>query len=355
MKKTARDEIDERIRRKSFPWIEYLITYFILLVLSAGQFMIFYEYMDIESAPPEFIAGMLGYWAIVTGIFFLVTTVQKNRRFNRPLLRLSQAAKNVSEGDFSVYVEPIHRIDKYDYIDVLFEDFNKMVEELGTIETLKSDFISNVSHEIKSPLAVIQSYASALQKRNISDAERSDYTNTIINASKRLSGLVSNILKLNKLENQEIRPAAAPYDICRQLCECVLTFEQQLEIKKITIEAEIEDHRDVNADENLLEIVWNNLISNAVKFCSIGGRITICQTTETEFVRISVSDDGCGMDEMTINHIFDKFYQADSSHSQEGNGLGLSLVLRVIEIVKGSISVESEPGKGTKFTVLLKK
>ncbi len=343
--------IDSRIKRKYFPWIEYLFTYLILLVLSAGQFMIFYEYVDLENAPPAFIAGMLGYWGIVTLVFFIITTTQKNKRYDMPLKRLSNAAENVASGDFSVYLETVHSPDKYDYIDVLFEDFNKMVEELGTIETLKNDFISNVSHEIKSPLSVIQSYATALQKHDLSEAERSDYTETIITASKRLTELVSNILRLNKLENQEIRPAAESFDLCRQLCECALNFEDILDLKKIRLETSIEERCIINADKTILELVWNNLFSNAVKFTDEHGVIKLTQVSFDEHVEISISDNGCGMDEKTLSHIFDKFYQGDSSRSQEGNGLGLSLVYRVIEIINGTITVQSELNKGSTFMI----
>ena len=206
-------EKDARVRSKHFSWKEYALTYFVLLVLSAGQWMIYDQYVYFGSMPPEFIWGMLGYWAIVTAIFCLVTARQKIRAFDRPMRRLSMAAKQVAEGNFSVYLEPIHRPDKQDYVDIMFEDFNKMVEELGSIETLKSDFIANVSHEIKTPLSIIQSYAMALQKENLQPEKRKEYTDTIISASQRLTALVTNILKLNKLENQEITPAAEPYDL----------------------------------------------------------------------------------------------------------------------------------------------
>lgn len=347
-------EGDIRVRSKHFTWKEYALTYFVLLTLSAGQWMIYNEYVHFGSMPPEFIWGMLGYWAIVTAVFCLVVTRQKVRKFDSPMRRLSEAAKQVAEGDFSVYLEPAHGPDKRDYVDVMFEDFNKMVEELGSIETLKNDFIANVSHEIKTPLSVIQNYAAALQRDDLPQEKRREYTDTIISASKNLTALVTNILKLNKLENQEINSASEPYDLCRQLCECAIALEDAWEQKGIEFVADIEDKAVIFADESMLEIVWHNLLSNALKFTEPGGKITLTQVSDEDSVTVSISDTGCGMDEETMKHIFDKFYQGDTSHSGEGNGLGLALALRVIELAGGSISVKSEPGKGTTFIVKLK-
>jgi signal transduction histidine kinase len=229
-----------------------------------------------------------------------------------------------------------------------------MVEELGSIETLKNDFIGNVSHEIKTPLAVIQNYASALQSDAVDTDRRKDYTDTIITASRKLSALVTNILKLSKLENQEIVPEAAPFDLCRQLTECALAFEDALEKKNIEFEAEMDDRLVITADEGMLEIVWHNLLSNAIKFTADGGKITLAQTSDDAGVTVTVTDSGCGMDGDTLPHIFDRFYRGDASRSGEGNGLGLALTLRVLELLGGSISAQSEIGKGSTFTVRLR-
>lgn len=344
---------DMRIKSPLFSWKEFLGTFLLLSILTAGQALIYNAYLPIEFVPWHYIFGISGYWLIVSLIFCLVTARQKYKTFDKPMRKLSEAAKQVAEGDFSVYLEPIHRADKKNYVDVMFEDFNKMVEELSSIETLKNDFISNVSHEIKTPLSVINGYAMALQQEDLPQELRKEYTDTIISSSNKLATLVVNILKLNKLENQEILPAAEPYDLCRQLCDCALVFENAWEEKNIELIVDIEDRAFIHAEESMLEIVWHNLFSNALKFTSPGGTITIKQMSDEDTITVMVSDTGCGMDEETMKHIFDKFYQGDPSHHAEGNGLGLALSLRVIELVGGVISVKSEPQAGTTFTVRL--
>jgi len=352
--KNKRVERDERIKTKHFSWREYAVTFTMLLVLSAGQGMIYAEYMDFDTMPPEYIFGMLGYWALVSAGFCFVTTRQKIRLYDKPMRKISKATKEVAGGDFSVYLEAFHKPEKHDYVDVMFEDFNKMVEELSSIDTLKTDFIANVSHEIKTPLSVIQGYATVLQNDNLAPKLRREYCETIVMASQRLTALVTNILKLSKLENQEIAPCAHEFDLCRQLTDCALYFENAWEEKGIAFEVEMDDRAIVFADESMLEIIWHNLLSNALKFTEPGGKIMLTQTSDENSVTVSVADTGCGMDEETMAHIFDKFYQGDTSHSGEGNGLGLALAFRVIEIVGGGILATGEPGQGSTFTVRLK-
>jgi len=352
--KKAKNHLDPRVKTSPFSWKGFLITYAVLSVLSAGQWMIYAEYMDFATMPSDYIFGMAGYWALVSGAFVWITHLQIRWRFDEPLQRLSTAAKDVANGDFSIYVQPIHTPDKYNYMDVMCEDFNKMVQELGSIETLKADFIANVSHEIKTPLAVIQNYAQALQKENLPYEVRREYSATIISASQKLTALVTNILKLSKLENQEITPVAEPYDLCRQLTDFALQFEDLWEDKNIAFIADLEDRAVIHADEEMLGIVWQNLLSNAIKFTEPGGTVKLTQTSDADTVTVSVADTGCGMRPEVAEKVFEKFYQGDTSHSQEGNGLGLALALRAIELMDGSIAVASEPGKGAVFTVTLK-
>lgn len=293
------------------------------------------------------------YWGLVAVGLTLFTRKKMKSTYEEPLHKMAEAAGKVSEGDFSVYVPTIHTADKLDYLDIMILNFNKMVEELGSIETLKTDFVSNVSHEMKTPIAIIKNYAQLLQTGHVSEEQGKEYAKNIEQAAARLSTLIGNILKLNRLEHQRITPEVETYDVCRQLCESVFLFEDALEEKEIELEADIEDAALIKADANLMELVWNNLLSNAVKFTDRGGSITIRQTSDESYVRVSISDTGCGIAKESINHIFDKFYQGDTSHAMEGNGLGLALVKRVLELLDGEIQIISEKGKGSTFLVTL--
>lgn len=291
------------------------------------------------------------YWTIVAVSLTLFTRWKIRKTYDAPMSQLAQAAGKVAQGDFSVFIPTVHTSNQQDYLDILITDFNKMVEELGSIETLKTDFFSNVSHEIKTPLAVIQNYAQLLQKKMLPEEQRMEYTDAILHATRRLSNLITNMLKLNKLENQAIKPVPAVYDICEQLCECAIQFEEIWEKKGIEFTADLEDRAFICADSGLLELVWNNLLSNAIKFTPAGGRVTLTQTSDQEKIIVSVSDSGCGMKEDTMKRIFDKFYQGDNSHSTEGNGLGLALVQRILQLSDFSIAIKSVPKEGSVFTI----
>ncbi|MBQ8926891.1 MAG: HAMP domain-containing histidine kinase, partial [Oscillospiraceae bacterium] len=198
-----------------------------------------------------------------------------------------------------------------------------------------------------------QNYAELLQYPDITEQERIEYAAAISAASKRLTELITNILKLNKLENQQIYPDVRPYDLSEQLCTCLLDFESEWERRHINIEPVLDEEITVCADPDLLSLVWHNLLSNALKFTEEGGTVGITLHAEGGYAVVSVSDTGCGISPETGRHIFDKFYQGDTSHAAKGNGLGLALVKRIIDITDAQISVESEVGKGSTFTVRL--
>ena len=222
------------------------------------------------------------------------------------------------------------------------------------MEAVRSAFISNASREVMPPLAVIQNDGSMLQQPNLSEEDRRDYARTVTNASQRLASLITNILKLNKLENQQIYPKKERFDLGEQLCECLLGFEKAWEAKNLEIETEIEDAVTVESDPELLSLVWNNLFSNAIKFTEPGGTVGLKLYEDAGHAVVEVSDTGCGISPEVGAHIFEKFYQGDTSHATQGNGLGLALVKRVVDIVGAEIGVKSKLGRGTTFTVKIK-
>ena len=346
---------DPRVRRRLFSWRMFLLILLVLCVLSAGNVLMMELLLKTEVFSILASMGVGSYWVLMALIAAVIIHQFSCAKIDRPMRILSRAMRAVAAGDYSVRVKPVHARNKFDYMDIMFEDFNRMAQELGSTETMKEDFIANVSHELKTPLAVIESYAGALRREDLTDEERREYAGTIAAASESLSALVSNILRLNKLENQQIVPNAEPYDLTRQLSDCALAHEADWERKDIEFDAQLEERAMILADESMLEIAFNNLIGNAVKFTEPGGRIVLRQECEGDEVRVILSDTGCGMDEETMAHIFDKFYQGDTSHKSEGNGLGLAMARRVLEICGGSISVRSTPGEGSEFIVRLKR
>ncbi|MBR2375801.1 MAG: HAMP domain-containing histidine kinase [Clostridia bacterium] len=271
---------------------------------------------------------------------------------DRPVQEILSATEKIAAGDFSTRLTTIHSYEKYDDYDLIKENLNAMAAELEKSETLHVDFVSNISHELKTPLAIIQNYVGLLQRET--DAEkRSKYTQTIVDATKRLTNLIHNVLKLNKLENQGLRYEYERVRLHDSLAESVLGFEDLLEKKSIELVCDL-DEVEITSVPSCLEIVWNNLLSNAIKFTNAGGRVAITLKKQGVNAVVTVSDTGCGISPEAGARIFDKFYQGDTSHSQEGNGLGLALVKKVIDVLGGEISVKSELGKGSAFTVVLK-
>lgn len=287
-------------------------------------------------------------------LFMSVIDGVRRRLFtHRPVARILDALSEITQGDFSVKIKPLHKKRAFNEYDLIIEDINKMATELSSIETLKADFISNVSHELKTPLAVIQNYATILQSTELTNEERTEYAQRLVAASQKLSELITGILKLNRLENQQIFPEKKNFNLSEQLCQALLIYEKQWDEKELEIVTDLDESIVVEGDEELLFTVWSNLISNAVKFTEKGGRITVTLKKSGNRTVVSVADTGCGMTKETGVRIFEKFYQGDTSHANEGNGLGLALIKRIIDITKSEISVESELGKGSCFTVTL--
>ncbi len=343
----------EGIKASRFPISIFFVFLMTLLLMSGIHYGILV--LGNKNQWPDFLQVILPtlYWTLVAVGLTLFTKWEIRKHYEKPVMELRKATEKVANGDFSVYVPPLHTQEKLDYLDAMILDFNKMVEELGSVEVLKTDFFSNVSHEIKTPLAVIYNNAELLQSKSLTEAQREECTETILHAARRLSNLIMNMLKLSKLEKQAIKPVPKQFDLCAQLSDCALQFENNWEKKGIEFEAELEDRAFICGDEELLALVWTNLLSNAIKFTSSGGTVTLTQTSDDDWMTVTVADTGCGMNTETVRHIFEQFYQGDTSHATEGNGLGLTLVRRILELSDGTITVKSAVGQGSIFTVRL--
>ena len=291
---------------------------------------------------------------LITLLFGTIDYIRRKMMVDRPVRIITDAAEKIMQGDFSVRVAPMHGAGMEGFHQIGLA-INKMAQELSGTETLRTDFIANVSHELKTPLAVMGNYAAMLRRPGIPEEEKNEYARAISEAADRLARLITNILKLNKLENQQIFPKAEEFDLSEQLCQCFLQFENTWEEKNLNIETDMEENVRLRSDPELLRLVWNNLISNAVKFTPEGGTVGISLKATPDQVTVSVSDTGCGMKPEVGQHIFEKFYQGDTSHATQGNGLGLALVKRVMDILSGEISVQSIYGEGSTFTVKLKR
>ncbi len=333
--------------------IAFVITCCIMLFVTILQNTMGIKFTEeqISAAAKLTFLNVLGFSAIFT----LLDGIRRRFIVIRPIRRIIQAAEKMSKGDFSVRVPGVHGIIGEDMFNQIGDCFNQLAQELSGVETLRTDFVANVSHELKTPLAVMQNYGTMLQAPGLPEEQRLEYAKAITDACRRLANLITNILKLNKLENQQIYPVAAEYDLSEQICECLLQFEEVWEKKNINIETDMEDGVRITSDAELLSHVWNNLFSNAIKFTEPGGTVSVCLKTTDHHLIVKVSDTGCGMSPEIGAHIFDKFYQGDTSHSTQGNGLGLALVKRVVDIMRGEIRVESETGKGSTFTVTLRR
>lgn len=333
----------------------YVIFFILIGFVVTCSFYLFLNSMDFtrEQIQDNAILTFLNI-LFLSFIFCVIDGVQRKFMIERPVKKILTTTQELAKGNFKARAERVSVIPGRNEFDMIAENINMMAQELSGIETLRTDFVSNVSHEIKTPLAVIGNYSTMLQSPNLSEEKRQEYARAISDATGRLSELITNILKLNKLENQQIYPDKETYDLGEQLAECIVGFEDIWEKKNIEIDTDIEDDLNVTEDKELLSLVWNNLLSNAFKFTEAGGTVKVVARSVEGRVQVEVSDTGCGISDETGKHIFDKFYQGDTSHATKGNGLGLALVKRVIDICGAEITVKSVLGKGTAFTVTLR-
>lgn len=292
---------------------------------------------------------------ILSVLMGTILSVVFSKMLLRPMNQLIDATHKVARGDFSVRVDPT---DSPDELGELVGSFNEMTRELGSNEMFKKDFINSFSHEFKTPIVSIRGFARQLERDDITDEERREYAGIIARESERLANMSANILLLTKLENQKIMPDVTVYRLDEQLREAILLLEKQWSDKELELDLDLPD-TNIRANEEMLSHVWINIIGNAVKFSERGGMLRVKCALREGSVRVDITDTGVGMDEETCQRIFDKFYQGETSgsaqpsHSIEGNGLGLPLARRIVELSGGDIKVKSAPGKGSTFAVTL--
>ncbi len=331
----------------------FVITFLGFFLLSGStttiSFLLFLESVELPSthiqqfAPYTFLNLIF-----VSAIFGLIGTIWKSLTVEKPVNDINEGLLRIKKGDLSTKLKRRNYTTRYSTI---VNNINLLTDELSSVNNLKVSLMSNISHELKTPISVINNYSTMLQENDLPCDKRIEYAKAIQESSKKMTELITNILKLNQLENQNIPTEMKSYDLCEQLCECLLNFENVWEEKSIEIETDIEEDVFVYSDRQLLNIVWNNLFSNALKFTVKGGKINVSLSKSKRYAKVTIEDTGCGIPEDQVDMIFEKFYQCDTSRGTDGNGLGLALVKRIISITGCLISVESTVGKGTAFTI----
>ena len=339
-----------------------IITICIIMAISSFLAVVFmanilpyssYIYANIS---PELRNDVVSFFRVFNVISILIAFILSSifitiniNRILKPVSALTDGTKKVAQGDFNVVLNV--GTNRHDELSDLTDSFNKMTRELSLISMLNNDFINNVSHEFKTPISSIQGFATVILGTNLTDEQR-EYAEIIAYESARLTKLTTNILRITKLENQVIITDRSDFYIDEQIRYSFVLLQKDLIEKNIEIEFELSQIK-YNGSPELVQQVWHNLLGNAIKFTNENGKIHVgCYFKNGEAI-ISVKDNGIGMDKPTITHIFDKFFQGDKSHSGHGNGLGLSLVNRIVELCGGTIDVKSEMGKGSEFTVTL--
>ena len=276
-----------------------------------------------------------------------------NNTVLKPLSELVKATRKVTNGDFNIHLEMKYSRLSLKELRELIHDFNEMTEELRNTELFRQDFISNFSHEFKTPLVSIHGFARQLYEGGLTPEQQKEFSKIILDETEYLSVLSQNTLLMTNLENKDIITEKTDFSLDEQLRNCMIRLEPQWSAKNIDIDMELDEIR-YYWNAPMLAHVWNNLFDNAVKFTPEGGSIRVTLGRKDGLIVATVTDSGCGIPEEAIPHIFEKFYQADTSHATKGNGLGLSLVKKIVELCEGDIYVSSEVGKGTTFTVELR-
>jgi two-component system, OmpR family, phosphate regulon sensor histidine kinase PhoR len=325
----------------------------VILFWSISYWLVNFLFPTLENLTSEYvkdlIIGLVGFVLMLSTIYIIGKIFSSHRE--DVFLVIVDAIKQISKGNFKVKLN-LGKIKGGHSFAAIANSINDMAEELGEMEKMRQAFISNVSHEIQSPLTSIRGFARALQNEKLSQSQRVHYIDIIITESIRLSKLSDNLMKLTALESEHHPFAANPYRLDKQLQQVILVNEPQWLAKKITVEPILEEIM-ITANADLLNQVWTNLLHNSIKFTEEHGSITIRLQQTEENTIVQFTDTGLGISREDQLHIFERFYKGDKSRNRNaaGSGLGLSIVKKIIDLHSGSIKVESEIGKGTTITV----
>ena len=340
-----------RMRIKSFR-VEMTLIIFFLMLATSGFIVLVYALLhllfpNIQSFDTlaSSASTLIACTIIGTAAAALLT-----KWLLHPLKEMIYATERIAKGDFKVHIQ--ETFDEKSDFGILQRSFNHMAGELDSIEMFRNDFINNFSHEFKTPIVSIQGFAHQLKAGGLTPEEEQEYIRIIADESDRLAKMATNILLLSKLENQAIVTEKTEFYLDEQIRTCLLLLEKHWAAKDIELNIDLDEVK-YCFNETMLSHVWVNLLGNAVKFTPNGGTVSCTLRADARLVTVTISDTGCGMDENTQRHIFEKFYQGDTSHTGDGNGIGLTIVGRILVLCGGNIRVESAPGMGSTFTVTL--
>ena len=338
-----------KLARRQLP--QLLMQSFAIVLTAVGSFMlmtwIIRDLLDVKhiyAAMGLELAGMLGFLTLV--LVPMITVLYRRRA--REVVTLSEAIRKVAAGDYSTRITEYKRAQ----IKPIYEDFNKMCAELESVKLLRNDFINSYSHEFKTPISSINGFASLVLEKDLPEEEQKKYLKIIVDESSRLSKLATSTILLSKLTSQSIVTDIEEYDLGEQLRECSVILSGKWLQKNMEFDVSL-DHVMYSGNKEMMQHLWINLLDNAVKYTPEGGKVTVSVSEENGYAIVKIADTGEGMSKDIQKHLFDPYFQGDSSHSRQGLGLGLSIVKRIVELCKGTITVRSKVGEGSIFTVIL--
>ena len=324
---------------------------FIILAAAAALMLMTWLIRDVIGVEHIYAAAGFELIGVVIALMALLLPVNivLYRRRVREIVTLSEAIRRVAGGDFESRIPT----EKKTGITPIYEDFNLMCDELQSVQILRNDFINNYSHEFKTPIASIKGFAELLMEKDFSDADRNQYLRIIADESGRLSKLASNTTLLSKLSAQQIVSDVEVYDLGAQLRECSILLSGKWLEKDIAFDGEELPSVAYRGNKAMMQHLWINLLDNSIKYTPDGGEIKVSLSEEDGYAVVRISDTGEGISDETKARLFIPYFQGDASHSKDGLGLGLAIVMRIVELCKGGIDVDSKMGEGSTFIVKL--